>query len=92
MGDLGADVTEWLAEGEWKKLIPLRKAEDMDGWIRVIRHTKQDLVLADVFSEGRTVVCPIDFTIAADGDIEGAAIRKEVRHHPLCEVIRRHLR
>jgi len=59
----------------------------MDGIVRMVRHCKPDLILADGFAKERTVVCIVDFTVVVEGDFAEAYETKVERYRMMVQLI-----
>jgi hypothetical protein len=91
IGKLDKEVPSMFVGHNWKHKIPPVMCEDMDGLWRPVRHIKPDSVLANNFAPERIVICLVEFSIVADGDIEMVKMIKHERYQPLCKIIREFL-
>jgi hypothetical protein len=87
IGDPDCEPPESLVGKNWKHKIPFEMIIDRDGIMRQGRHTKPDLILADLLSSKRCVVLIIDFTIVVEYMFEASAAEKIRRYQFLVQAI-----
>jgi hypothetical protein len=90
-GELDEAVPAQVIGCDWKWKIPLETITDRDGVKKQVRHTKPDLILADLLSKKRCVVLIIDFTIVAEHMFQEATDEKNRKYAPLIRAIREFL-
>jgi hypothetical protein len=87
IGDFDQEVPYLLVGSDWKRKIPSEIIIDRDGIKRMCKHTKPDLILADLLSNERSLVLIIDFTIVSEHTFKTAGDEKRRRYEPLVRAI-----